>query len=501
VKIVDLLTEHSLQLRLQTPTEEDRLQHEVSGSAPTELIDPTPYLPPDTLVLVTGIAMNFQEERTWDAYVERLASVPVSAIAFATGLAHRILPKGLVAACTKHEVPLLEVPSVVPPLQLDRHIENVLRAERVAMSAQGWELADKCARLANSGADLVTLLASIHGVVQSPLAIYDSFGSVLARYPEMVSWPTGLNRKPAVGITRIPLPMGLNEPCHLEVKGLNPNVPVTALLGPVSSIVALQLNRAVVVDASRHHEIRNFIEQCGAWEESSHTDVSKAFKALEFDAAEATTLLVADMSGEYASTAWQVRVVLHELFDEVRVTEIGTELYALAQRPREAFDVIAEKLLSIDPHQPLLLREPATSIDDIRLGVVHLQRLLPKTQQPTLAPELGVSAIVDVTAGRGARFAAERFLEPLVARERNKTGSLLTTLKTYLACDAHPSRTCEELFIHRNSLSYRLNKIEQLLGVNLSTIDGLTTCHLALSFTESDHSAVSEALGDLGASR
>jgi hypothetical protein len=207
------------------------------------------------------------------------------------------------------------------------------------------------------------------------------------------------------------------------------------------------------------------------------------------------------MSGEYISTAWQVRVVLHELFDEVRVTEIGTELYALAQRPRETFDEIAEKLLSIDPHQPLLLREPATSIDDIRLGVVHLQRLLPKTQQPTLAPELGVSAIVDVTAGRGARFAAERFLEPLVARERNKTGSLLTTLKTYLACDAHPSRTCEELFIHRNSLSYRLNKIEQLLGVNLSTIDGLTTCHLALSFTESDHSAVSEALGDLGASR
>lgn len=484
MRIVDLLAEHSLQLRLQTPTDELRLQHEVSGSAPTELIDPTPFLPPNALVVVSGIAMNFQEERTWDAYVERLANVPVSAIAFATGIAHRIMPKGLTAACTRYDVPLIEIPSAVPPLQLDRHVEDVLRAERIALSAQGWDLADDCARLANNGAELVTLLASIHRVVNSPLAIYDAFGSVIAKYPEMVSWPTGIRKKPTPGVTRIPLPMGLKDPCHLEVRELDPNFPVTSLLGPASSIVALHLNRSVVVDASRHHEIRSFIEQCEAWDESSHTEVSKAFTALELDSRAETTLLVANMSGEFAATSWQIRLLLHELFEEVRVTEIGTVLYSLSQGPKEPFSVIAERLLNIDSAQPLLLRRPTPSLEELRLSLVHLRQHLSKTTRPTLAPELGLSAVIDATAGRGARSAAKNFLAPVLAARTTKNEALLHTLKVFLEHNAQPSRTCEALFIHRNSLNYRLRKIERLLGIDLATVEGLSTCFLALQLVE-----------------
>ena len=94
MRVVDLLLEHSLQLWFQTPSAEERLAREVSGCSPTELMDPTPYLDPHALLLTSGIAMNFSEPRTWDAFVERLAEVPVSAIAFATGMAHRVLPPG-----------------------------------------------------------------------------------------------------------------------------------------------------------------------------------------------------------------------------------------------------------------------------------------------------------------------------------------------------------------------------------------------------------------------
>ena len=484
MNIVDLLLEHSLQLRLQTPSDETRLQREVSGSAPTELIDPTPYLPPNALVVLSGIAMNFQEERTWDAYVERLANVPVSGIAFATGLAHRIIPKGLVSACIRYDVPLLEIPSVVPPLQLDRHVESVLRAERLALGEQGWALADECARLANSGAELVTLLASIHRVVRSPIAIYDAFGSILAQYPESVSWPSGPKRKPLGGITKIPLPMGLKEPCLLEVRDANVTLPVESLLGPVSSIVALHLNRSVSADASRQHETRLFVELCADWDDSPHSEIVNAFRALELEASQETTLLMAEMGGEFASTSWQVRLLLHELFDEVRVTEIGTVLTALAQQPKEPFESVAERLLSINPNQPLLLHSPTRSLHELRLGVAHLQRLLPTTTKPTLAPELGLNAIIDVTAGRGAQEAADHFLAPLRQLESSKAETLLTTLKTYLECDAQPSRTCDALFIHRNSLNYRLRNIERLLDVDLTTLEGLTTCYLALGFTD-----------------
>ena len=58
MRVVDLLLEHSLQLRLQTPSTEARLAREVSGCSPTELMDPTPFLDPHALLLTSGIAMK-----------------------------------------------------------------------------------------------------------------------------------------------------------------------------------------------------------------------------------------------------------------------------------------------------------------------------------------------------------------------------------------------------------------------------------------------------------
>jgi sugar diacid utilization regulator len=56
--------------------------------------------------------------------------------------------------------------------------------------------------------------------------------------------------------------------------------------------------------------------------------------------------------------------------------------------------------------------------------------------------------------------------------EINK-GDLLHTLKAYIECNKNAAETANELFIHRNTLRYRLNKIEEILGVSL---DNLKEC-------------------------
>lgn len=486
MRVVDLLRERSLQLRLQTPSSKTRLEREVSGCSPTELMDPTPFLDPDALLLMSGIAMNFSEERTWDAFVERLAEVPVSAIAFATGMAHRVLPPGLVTACVRHDVPLLEVPSAVAPLQVDRHVESVMQGERLAVVNHGWTLADECARLANQGAEVVTLLAAVFDAVQTPLAVYDAYGTVIAQYPEVVSWLPGISKKPRVGVLNIPLPMGLNNPCHLAVRVHDRDAPLQALLGPVASIIALQLNRSVVVDASLHQEIKLLVTVCEAWDESNHTDVTRAFQALGFDRRAETALLVADMSGEFASTSWQLRVALHDTFHTVRVAEFDGRLVAFVQQPREDFELIAERFQLVNTRQPLVLKAPTSSLFELRLSVVHALGLLRHIDGPRLAPELGLSAIVTATAGRGAREAAHRFLAPLVEHDAKRSSQLLDTLRAYVRHNAQPSRTCDALFIHRNSLNYRLRKIETLLRIGLDTVDGQATCLLALRLVDID---------------
>jgi len=480
MRVVDLLLERSLQLLLQTPSSENRLNVEVSGCAPTELMDPTPFLDPSALLLTSGIGMNFSDERTWDAFVERLVQVPVSAIVFATGLAHSVLPPGLIRACGHHDVPLLEVPAAVPPLQVNRYIETVMQAERLAVVNRGWTLADECARLANQDADVVTLLTTVYNVVQSPLAVYDAYGTVIAQYPALATWTTGLRSKPQAGVVNIPLPMGLNNPCRLAIKETNGESSLSSLLGPVASIIALQLNRSVLIDASRQQEIKSFVLACESWEEATHLDVRKAFHELGLDPRVPTSVVVADMSGEFSSTSWQLRVALHEQFHTVRVTEFGDRVVAFTQNPRDDFSAVSERLLNIHDRQPLVLKSPTLSLFELRLSVVHMLQLVQQIDRPQLAPELGLSAVVTATAGRGAKESARKLLAPLLEHDAKGTGTLLETLRAYLLHDAQPSKTCNALFIHRNSLNYRLRKIETLVRLNLNSVEGQATCLFAL---------------------
>lgn len=59
------------------------------------------------------------------------------------------------------------------------------------------------------------------------------------------------------------------------------------------------------------------------------------------------------------------------------------------------------------------------------------------------------------------------FIEPLVAYDREYGTELLTTLASFLRSGGQTKKVGEELFIHRNSVLYRLERVEEVLGVDL----------------------------------
>lgn len=58
-------------------------------------------------------------------------------------------------------------------------------------------------------------------------------------------------------------------------------------------------------------------------------------------------------------------------------------------------------------------------------------------------------------------------LEPVLAYDENNNSSLLQTLKIFLLMDCNQKKAAEELHLHRNSLRYRLNQIEGILGTDV----------------------------------
>lgn len=73
------------------------------------------------------------------------------------------------------------------------------------------------------------------------------------------------------------------------------------------------------------------------------------------------------------------------------------------------------------------------------------------------------------------------FLDPLLAYDAQKDSDLVPTLRAYLASTGHLQRTASDCHIHINTLKYRMQRIEEILGVDLG--DGETRFNLQLALT------------------
>ncbi|WP_096435197.1 PucR family transcriptional regulator [Alteribacter populi] len=58
------------------------------------------------------------------------------------------------------------------------------------------------------------------------------------------------------------------------------------------------------------------------------------------------------------------------------------------------------------------------------------------------------------------------YLEPVIDYDKKYNGALMETLKTYLACNGSKQETAKKLFIVRQTLYHRIEKLEKLLGDN-----------------------------------
>src|SRR6202049_2947871 len=76
---------------------------------------------------------------------------------------------------------------------------------------------------------------------------------------------------------------------------------------------------------------------------------------------------------------------------------------------------------------------------------------------------LGAIAGADSSAAELARL----LLIPLEREDGERGNNLTATLRAYYACGARVDKTADALFLHRNSVRYRLDRIRSLIGLDI----------------------------------
>jgi purine catabolism regulator len=91
-----------------------------------------------------------------------------------------------------------------------------------------------------------------------------------------------------------------------------------------------------------------------------------------------------------------------------------------------------------------------------------------------------------------ARQAAERVLEPVLDYDREHGTDLIRTLQTYLECDRSPKQTAKRLFIHNQTVNYRISRVEELTGRTMRSTSDISELWFGLrALALSESSALS----------
>lgn len=523
VTVAALLSRSELHLRLLAGA--GSVTNPVRWVHISELDDPTPFLRGGELLLTLGLRLPRSGQALRD-YVRRLVATGVAGLGFGTGLGHDTVPADLVEACADHALPMFEVPLPTPFLAISEAVADQIATEerallqaafdrqraltRAALDAGSTGVLRGLARLLGGWAMLCDPLGRpVEGTGSQAHTVAAELTEELARAREhglqySLTMVTGSDH-----VTIQPLGV------HSHVRGLlavgkpGPFAPLDQLILTVAvTLLALELEKS----ADLREEQRRL--QSSLLDLLTHAAIApaEADRQLRHAGLPAGPVRVIALSAREARLT-PVADDLEDQFAEAGIPAlVGTSDHGLAAlvstaptRPSDSGDATPCEALrscltafcSRRPGAVIGVGEPA-SLEAGLEAVVRSARqaqiavaAADPTQRPVVAFEsLGMQALLLSLPDPTVLSAyADSILAPLDRNDRHLSdngvhGHLIVTLHTYLAHDGRADRAAAELEIHRNTLRYRLRKIEQLTGISADSTQGRLEFWLALQARE-----------------
>lgn len=486
-----MLAEPSLGLTVVNPGDAAGLQRVVRWVAPTELIDPTPFLRGGEFVLTTGAFVASGAAGEWSQYVGRLKAHGIAALGFGIELSHSEIPSALAEACRTHELPLLCVPYHVSFIQINEFVADAIVANRFMDIRRAEALAASLAAMVSNGAPLPSLLQKIAVEIGGETALLDIAGEVMASWPMGTTWPPekvleSLMNGAVDGYHVVALDSaGAHD--HLLVGRCEENAEIVQMMmSSASTLVAIDLASRLHKEANEAPRMATLVNALTDWGAPTGTLVrSLRLNGLASDT-ETVVVVAHPTPGSSSGYSLRLRLAIEQVLPTVRAVRSGEHLLLFAQGSRDATSAVLEALRREMPGRRIVVAGPARDAEEIRMVLASARMTLrPDQIHPERARTFDLTPIVAAAAGRGGQHAAREFLKPLFDHDATHNGELVRTLRTYVQCDGKPLRTAEMLYTHRNTLRYRLDQISRLLGLDLDSLDAKVMCSLAFNLIDS----------------
>lgn len=466
----------------------DAGSREVLGVHPIEIRDPTRWVPRGWVMLTNGLRIHDDPERQRQL-VDELCAHGIVALGWSVGTVSQLVPPTIVAAAEERGFPVFGVPLATPFVDIARHVAHVTATdEEPDRRTQNMiEFLAEAVGRDDVEPELLRRLASATGL---EAWLYRPDGVVVEASGSAP--PAGIWRHlqpPTPGVTRAvegwqtlgsPVLDGdrtvrwlvlasrqrdVDAPAHRRLLA-----EATRLLGLVARAHRYEAaqdrgRRAALLDGVLRGEITPAVRNAEARELGFAPD-----EPLHVAAA-----VSADAPDRVGPTLERV-LADHGLPWLLSVGADGA--IAVVQGADEVVAGAADAATAALPDLRVGLVDPTDDLVALPRAAAEARMLLAS------ATTAGVVRLQDadlaswLLATAPAQARAHRLAQALAPLEDHPT--LMETLRVYFDCDLKVVEAARRLYLHPNTLRYRLAQIERLLGVSLHAPSAIASLHLAL---------------------
>lgn len=510
----------------QLPPELKMLHDGGSGASllrwvePSELEDPTPYLPEGEFLLTSGLPFLGEggAEEKVDAYVQRLVRAKVAALGFGIKPYFDAVPDVLLDACRTHNLTLFEVPESLPFAAIGLEFSQLLESDNARVFRQLAETNRQLMRAVLSPRPEHELLAALVQRVPVWAVLVGADGRVRAR---------GHNAGGSTGVEHSLLAPMLER----LLSGSGPRVEMDGFEQPGSALVfghplrstkdanlgALILGSDAPLTPAQNNVVQSAVgllellvrqRTSGSLAPSQlatamllhpETLVSGGTKQINGLKDLLAQSLSSTRSGQMrvvqgvrvagAEDDGPVRELLQwrRLFDTklVEITDYG---FAAITRLRVDDSLVAdvEKL-----GWRLVIGEP-TELGGLAGAYQQVSSLRPRVLSSGLSARVDeVTWSVTGLLGREAgTMLAERLLAPLLSLEPDRRDPLLSVLRGWLTENGSWDASAKLLGLHRNSIRRQIGVIAELLDMDLNAAQVRAELWIALQYVDGSGAGV-----------
>ncbi len=532
--VKDLVDEPDLGLTLVAGSQ--GLHRQVGGVHISEMVDPTPWLAPRDVLLTTGIRIR-DDPDTQRELVRRLSQAGMAALAIAKGVDLEAAPDALRQAADEHGLPLLEVDYQTPFRAITSYIFTGLLSSdmhrlRRSLSVQSHLLS---LMVEDRGTD--HLVSSLSMLIGATVVVFDAGGQVVSQAQQKVHldaaqtariWQTyrdadrGGELPREIGIDHLRLAfreVRLHGRIH-QVLALA--LPARTHLSEFADVVLTYAQKLLALDLLKSRDSLLLQRKLRA---DLLDELLQGGEGLDADAAESrlaaidldphrdllvgvveAVRLAEGLAARGLGAPEQAQEVRHQLHDSLEATLANGRVPAItaahgdtvvillqpAPAPPQETRLLGERLRA-DAGAVLVWARLAAGFSEPFRGAERVARAAAQAREAlrlaragdhsgvVLFGELGPSIrLLENLSGEQLALFRQTTVEPLEEHDAAHGDQLVETLRAFLDEGRSVSRAAKRLFVHENTLRYRLKKIEALLGLDLDVTETLVDLYLGL---------------------